>query len=171
MKKTFVLSALLLLAVACGKNPNPPGQTPSKGDILFLKTASYSNWAEVVAGGIAAINGNLDSVKMFGGMMVQDHGKAEAKLTSIASSLNTPIPQTPDSAHLATDALLKTLSGYKFDTTYINGQVVDHIKTIAAFNQEISVGVNSTVVNYAKTNLPTIQMHLQEALAIQAQLK
>ena len=171
MTKTYFFAGLILLLAGCSKNSNPPGPPPSKADVYFMQTASYSNWGEVVAGGIAAVNGNLDSVKMFGGMMVQDHGKAEASLTSIALSLKVSIPQTPDAEHLAKDALLKTLYGYTFDTAYINGQVIDHIKTIAAFNQEISGGVNTAVVNYAKTNLPTIEMHLQEALAIQTKLK
>lgn len=170
MKTTYLLAGLTLLFVACHKSPGE--NTPlSKGDIYFMQTASYSNWAEVVAGGIASANGNKDSVKMFGSMMVEDHGKAEAKLTSLAGSLNVDIPQEPDAEHKAKAAVLKTLSGYTFDTAYINGQVIDHQKTIAAFNDEISGGSNHAVVNYAKTNLPTIKMHLEEALNIQAQLK
>ncbi len=170
MKQFFLIFISALSFIACDKHGSTD-TTTNKADEFFLQQASYSNLAEIGAGTIAADRGSYDSVKMFGSMMIDDHGKAEAKLNSLAAQLKVTIPSTPDSIHRAKAALLKTLSGHTFDTAYINGQVKDHIATIAVFQTELAGGYNASVKDYATKNLPVIQMHLQEALGIQAQLK
>ncbi len=169
--KKFIIAALAAATfIGCEKHGSK-NTTTNKTDEFFMQQASYSNLAEIDAGGIAGARGNYDSVKMFGTMMIQDHGKAETSLQSLAAELNVSIPGTPDSIHQAKAALLKTLSGHTFDTAYINGQVLDHKKTIAVFQTELSGGYNPSVLNYAKKNLPVVQMHLQEVLDIQAKLE
>ncbi len=169
--KTFILAALTAATfIGCQKH-GPTNTSTNKTDVFFLQQASYSNLAEIDAGTIAGARGNYDSVKMFGTMMISDHGKAEASLQSLASELKIGIPDAPDSIHQAKAALLKTLSGYTFDTAYINAQVKDHEATIAIFQTELADGYNPSVKNYATKNLPVIQMHLQEALTIQSKLE
>lgn len=171
MKQLFCgAAALVILLASCDKNDDDSNSISST-DQDFMVKASYSNWAEVGAGSIAAIKGNADSVKMFGSMMVADHTNAETSLDSVAKAYSITIPSEPDDAHKAKAAYLQTLSGYMFDTAYINAQVIDHQATVALFQQESSKGNNSTVKAFVATHLPVIQMHLQEALDIQAQLK
>ena len=170
MKTLIFFSFIILATIGCSKH-GPENKTTSKTDLFFMQQASYSNLAEIDAGTIAAARGSYDSVKMFGSMMITDHGKAEASLKSLAEKLKISIPDAPDSAHQAKAALLKTLSGHTFDTAYINAQVKDHLATLAVFQTELSGGYNPSVKNYATKNLPVIQMHLEEALALQARLK
>ena len=165
MKHLFVLASIMFIYVGCSNDDD--NTTLSNQDSYFMQQASYSNYAEIGAGTIAASNGSYDSVKMFGSMMANDHGKAQSSLDSLAASFNVTIPSTPDSAHQAMAEILQTLSGHTFDTAYINAQVKDHLATILMFQQEISGGNNSQVINYANKNLPIIQMHLQEAQTIQ----
>ena len=174
-KTTFFLgfafiSMLLISSAACNKDDDA-NNFVNASDSSFLVKASFSNNAEVGAGGIAAAKGNVDSVKMFGGMMVSDHSKAQTSLDSIATFLNISTPNTPDAVHIAKAAYLQTLTGHTFDTAYINAQVIDHQATIAIFQQELSTGNDQFVKNFATSHLPIIEMHLQEALDIQAQLK
>lgn len=171
MKLLSLFAFVAVLGIVSCKHSGGNSSPVSKADIYFLQKASYSNLAEITAGGIAAIRGSYDSVTMFGTMMVQDHSKAQKSLESLASSLNVTVPQTPDSAHRAKAAMLSNLSGHQFDTAYINAQVIDHEATIAVFQQELSGGENTQVKNFATQNLPVIQMHLQEALSIQSKLK
>ena len=170
MKYLCLFGLATLVLAACSKNDND-NTTLNSTDNFFMQQASYSNNAEISAGSIAASKGGYDSVRMFGGMMVVDHGNAESSLDSIASSLNITIPSTPDSLHQVMALHLQTLSGHTFDTTYINAQVKDHMATIAIFQQELSSGNNQQVKNYANQKLPVIQMHLQEAQSIQAAIK
>jgi len=166
MKYLCGFALVMFVCAACNKNDND-NTTVNATDSYFMQQASYSNNDEISAGAIAASRGNYDSVRMFGSMMVSDHGNAESSLDSIATSLNITIPSAPDSLHQAMAAQLQTLSGNVFDTTYIGAQVRDHMTAIAIFQTELSSGNNQQVLNYAAKYLPIIQMHLQEAQSIQ----
>ena len=177
MKKTifyllsFVFISIVLFSTAACNKDDDANNFVNATDSSFLVKASYSNNAEVGAGSIAAVKGNVDSVKMFGGMMVSDHSSAQTSLDSIATFLQIITPSTPDAVHIAKAAYLQTLSGHTFDTAYINAQVIDHQATVAIFQQELLNGNDQFVKNFATSHLPIIEMHLQEALDIQAQLK
>jgi putative membrane protein len=166
MKFLSLCFIVALMATGCS-NDDDNNTTVNSTDFYFLQQASYSNLDEVSAGAIAAVRGSYDSVRVFGSMMVSDHGNAQAELDSIGLSLNVTLPNEPDSVHKEMAAQLQTLSGNVFDTTYIGAQVRDHILTIQIFQQELSNGNNQQVKNYANKYLPVIQMHLQEAQNIQ----
>lgn len=166
MKSLFVCATLLFIFAACSKHEN--NAAINSTDNYFIQQASYSNYAEINAGTIAASKGNYDSVKMFGSMMIGDHSKAETALSSLALNTDENIPTAPDPVHQAKAQYLKSLSGHTFDTAYINAQVKDHKATINLFQMELSSGHNQLIKNYANQYLPVIQMHLQEALMIKS---
>ena len=170
MKLISLCFVISLLAVNCSKDDNDNNNVNSQ-DNYFMQQASFSNYDEISAGAIAASKGNYDSVRIFGSMMVANHGNAQSSLDSLVSSLNVTVPSTPDSLHQAMATQLQSLSGNAFDTTYIGAQVRDHMITIDIFQQEISGGNNQQVLDYARKNLPIIQMHLQEAQSIQQQIQ
>jgi putative membrane protein len=163
MKLFFAFIGLSFLIASCCKDDNNDVNNLNTQDNFFMQQASFSNYDEISAGTIAASKGSYDSVRIFGSMMVANHGNAQSSLDSLASSLHVTVPSTPDSMHQAMASQLQALSGNMFDTTYIGAQVKDHILTIAIFQQEISGGNNRQVLSYAKKNLPVIEMHLQEA--------
>jgi putative membrane protein len=171
MKTLTRISLLLVCLIGCNKKDVIIDATLNKADVYFMQQASYANLDEIGAGALAASKGNYDSVKMFGTMMVTDHTKAQSSLEELGNNLNVQLPTEPDPAHQAKLAILLTLSGYEFDTAYINAQVIDHYATITLFETEISTGRNPLVKSYANTNLPVLKMHLEEALSIQNQLK
>jgi putative membrane protein len=166
MRGVRSISAALLLSgliLSCSKSKDHSQSTLNSNDRQFLVDASYSNVAEVDAGTLASAQGSDAGVKMFGQMMVGDHGTAESELKTIADNVGVTIPQEPDSAHKAMKQMLMTLSGTTFDTTYLAGQVKDHKVTISIFQAEISNGQDTMVINYANKYLPKIQMHLMMA--------
>jgi putative membrane protein len=169
MKYLCVL-AMVFMYAACS-NDDDDNANLNETDVYFMQQASYSNNAEITAGSIAASKGSYDSVRTYGTMMVSHHGEAQNALDSLASALSVSIPSTADSAHQAMAAYLQTLSGYSFDTAYINAQVKDHMATIAVFQKELSEGNNQLVLNYAQQNLPIIEMHLEEAQTIQQSIQ
>jgi putative membrane protein len=52
------------------------------------------------------------------------------------------------------------LSGAAFDSAYLKGQVVAHKRTIALFKKEAASGHDKSFVSFAKSTLPTLDMHL-----------
>ncbi len=177
MKKTtfyvFAIISMLLVLISAGSciKDDDENNFVNGTDSAFLIKAAYSNYAEINAGNIASTKGNSDLVRMFGTMMVADHSKAQTSLDSINTLFMLSLPVTPDNVHISKAAYLQTLSGYNFDTAYMNAQVSDHQVTIAFFQKEISSGIDRFIKDYATSHLPIIQTHLQEALDIQAQLK
>lgn len=170
MKFKFLFAVIAIASVACSKNNND-NTSLNNEDNYFMQQASYANYAEINAGALASVKGNTDSVKMFGVMMVSDHGKAQSSLDSLGTKFNVTLPNTADSVHQAMYAVLQLQSGKTFDTMYMNGQVNDHIATVALFQKEIAEGNNAMVKNFATVNLPIIQMHLQDAENIRALLQ
>jgi len=162
MNKLHFVAVIAVLIAACEDKANDRTSLNS-ADKLFLQEVSYSNHAEIIEGGIAVANGNLDTVKAFGNMMIADHSPAQAELESLAGRLDFDIPSTPDTAHQSRAVLLQSLSGNVFDTTYIGGQVRDHKYTISIFDEELQYGNNLEIINYANKYLPMIQSHLKEA--------
>ena len=171
MKCLFACAIVVFMCVGCSTDDDDDNATVNGQDTYFMQQASYSNYAEVNAGAIAAVKGSYDSIRMFGSMMVSDHGGAQNELDSLAGAFGVTVPSAPDSAHQAWAVYLQTLSGHTFDTAYINAQVKDHMATIAIFQQELSGGNNAQVKAYAFKHLPAIQTHLQEAQSIQQSLQ
>ena len=169
VKRSFLAGCLAAAGLigACKKDDN---QSLTDTDKNYMTQAAYSNLAEIDAGQLAATKGSKDSVKMYGTMMVADHQKAHASLDSMAKAKGFTLPTAPDAAHMATKQQLSALSGRAFDTTYINGQLTDHQKTITLFQSEIASGSNQNVRDFATKNLPVIQMHYTMADALRKKL-
>ena len=163
MKLFKLIAAITVIMAGCSKDKADDNTSLNSSDILFAQEMAYANRGEIVQGGIAVANGNLDTVKMFGQMMITDHNTAQSELETIANGLGLQLPATTDSARQATATLLQSLSGDVFDTTYIGTQVRDHKSTIAFFHDEITFGNNRELINYANNYLPMMQAHLQEA--------
>lgn len=171
MKVTkWMLAGLMLCAVAsCKKDDDEDTNTLNDTDRQFMMNASYSNNAEVDAGGAAASMGLTASVRNFGAMMVADHTTAQNELRLIGSQVGvTNLPTTPDSAHIAMKQKLMMMSGRAFDSAYMKMQVVDHQSTINLLQNEINNGRHQSVKNYASSKLPNVQMHKRMADSIVA---
>jgi putative membrane protein len=173
--KTFLISFMALSGIVmmgCSKSNKDQVHTPlSPSDSLFAIKASQANVAEIDAGKVSLTNAGLDSVKMFGQMMIDDHTKAKVSLDSIGGLLGFNMPDTADSAHIALKMKLMTLQGHAFDTTYVNAQVADHKTVLALLGSEMNnSSANPKLRDYATRNYPVVQMHLMMADSLQERL-
>lgn len=168
MKKKFLaFASMAVVLVACDKDDE---NEVNATDREYVRLASISNNAEVQAGQLAAAKGNSAAVKAFGSHMVMEHGMAQTDLKSRASAAGISVADTVDAEHRMIMTYLNTLSGYSFDTAYINSQVKDHQKTIDFFQMEINNGKNQQIRSYANQYLPHIQMHFNRADSIRRAL-
>ena len=167
MKKTL-LSALTVLALftACDKDDDDENELNST-DRNFMTNVAIANMAEVMTGQLAATKGTNPGVVQFGQHMVMEHGMAQTELQRMADSLGHTLPTTVDPEHQALMTRLNSLSGYQFDTAYINSQVKDHQKTLNIFQMEQGDGDHWRVRYYASKYRPHIEMHLHVADSLQ----
>lgn len=164
-----LLAAAVLMAAAHGQS----AMTPAKGsagttavDSTFLKKAAQGGMAEIALGQLAIQKGASDDVKRFGQRMVDDHGKANARLKQVAAEEHVTLPQRLNAKDTATKADLEKLSGNEFDRAYMRDMVSDHKQDVAEFQKESKAAQDAGVKNFAEQTLPTLKDHLKEAQRI-----
>jgi putative membrane protein len=173
MKRFIKLMTISLVTavMASSCDDDDDNTAPNDKDKNFMTMAAYANWNEIDAAQLALTKSTNDSVKTFAQLMIAEHTTAKGQLDSVANQFTYSLPTTVDSAHAALKVHLMTLSGLAFDTTYMNSQVTDHVNTINLFQNEVNLGNNPSVKNYASQTLPHLQMHLQRAQSIRTQLQ
>lgn len=135
----------------------------ARADRKFIEDAARGGMAEVQLGQLAAQKAQSSEVKQFGQKMVDDHGKANDQLKSLASSKNVTLPTDLDRGHKRDYDRLSKLSGAEFDREYMKHMVSDHKKDVSDFRKEAKSAKDSEVKSFASTTLPTLEQHLQMA--------
>jgi putative membrane protein len=170
---------------ASGRPANPPAQPPGQGgmahqghqagalsaaDTKFIHEAAIGGMAEVEMGRLAAEKASSADVKQFGQRMVDDHGKANDELKSLAQQKNVTLPAAVDAPHKATLDRLSKLSGAAFDRAYMREMVSDHDKDVAAFKKQSTSASDADLKAWAAKTLPTLQEHQTMAKQINGKL-
>ncbi|MCW3097817.1 MAG: outer membrane protein [Chthonomonadaceae bacterium] len=149
-------------AQAQGKTSSSSAQktgTVPAADKKFAMAAAQGGLTEVQLGEIATKQGSSDAVKQFGQKMVDDHGKANDDLKSVASNKGLALPTEPNASQKATIARLSKLHGAAFDSAYIKDMKADHKKDIADFKKESTSGQDSDIKAFATRTLPVVESH------------
>ena len=148
MKHLLFATALTFAFYACGdgtadQNMDTTEGTPTEvttedqalqPDVrTFVEEAASGGMMEVQLGQMAQEKGSSQEVKDFGQMMVQDHGKANQQLQSIAQNLQMQLPQAMLDKHQQHVTELQNLSGADFDREYMSMMVEDHQEDISKF--------------------------------------
>ena len=139
-------------------------------DKAFVLEAAQGGIMEVELGKIASEKGVSADVKQFGQRMVTDHSKANEQLMTLAKQKNITIPEHAGDKHKAEIDRFSKLSGQAFDRAYMQHMVKDHQKDVKAFHQQATGGKDPQIQEFAKTTLPTLQDHLEEAERIAKQV-
>jgi putative membrane protein len=142
----------------------------SSADSKFAMTAAHGGQAEVDFGKLAAEKASDPAVKAFGQQMVEDHGKANDKLMSVAQSENMTLPSDMNMKQKAMYEKLKMLSGTSFDKAYVSDMLKDHQEDIKEFTKEANSGADPKIKEFASNTLPVIQGHLDKIKAIQSKM-
>jgi putative membrane protein len=146
-----------------------PNQTNTQ-DRLFALLVAAGGAAEVDFGRLAEGKAQNEAVKEFARRMVQDHTKANGELTNLANAAQIPLPGELDPDHKDMRAKLETAAGAVFDLTYMQGQVVDHQKTVILLQWEIGQGQDAPMQQWAAATLPVVLAHLEMAKNLLAEL-
>jgi putative membrane protein len=174
---TAAIVAGLLAPPAWGQAGNPAGMTPGTGpeqpnnaDRLFVRAAAIGGMGEVELGKLGERKAQSDALKDFARRMIEDHGEANESLISLAKEDGIAVPDALDEEHEALRDRLGAMSGSEFELAYIQGQVVDHQKTVQLLEYEIGSGQDVELKSFASEILPIVLDHLEMAQSIQAEL-
>lgn len=128
--------------------------------------AAMGGLMEVELGQLAAQKGMSDAVKQFGQRMVDDHGKANTELMTLATSKGITLPTAIDDKHRQDVTKLSAMSGADFDRAYSKMMLKDHEKDVSEFEKQSMKGTDPDVKAFASKTLPTLQEHLTMARAL-----
>jgi putative membrane protein len=129
----------------------------------FVKHAAQGGMAEVSLGKLAADKASDPDVKQFAQRMVDDHSKANAELTGLASSKGILLPANTDPKNQALMDRLAKLSGSEFDRAYMHAMLTDHDHDVSEFRAYAQRGTDPDVKAWAAKTLPTLEEHDQMA--------
>jgi len=132
-------------------------------DETFVTKAAKGGMAEVQLGKLATEKASSAEVKKFGQRMVDDHGKANDELKTLAQSKNITLPTDLDPKDKALHDRLEKLSGAEFDKAYMHEMLNDHLKDVSEFRTESKSGKDADVKAWAAKTLPTLEEHLKMA--------
>ena len=139
-------------------------------DTTFVHEAAVGGMAEVAMGRMAAEKAASPDVKQFGQRMVDDHGKANGELKTLAAGKGVTLPTTLDATHKAAQEKLSKLTGAAFDKAYMQQMVNDHDKTVASFKRAASTAADAELKGWAAKTLPTLQEHQKMARSVNAKM-
>ena len=160
MKKTSKLIALLVAPAAALALCLPARADVSTADKMFVKKAAVDGMFEVQTGKLAQDKGDSPAVKDFGAKMVEDHGKANDELKSIASSKGIDVPSALDSKHQKMYDSLSGMSGKAFDKAYLADMTKGHAAADDLMTTEASSGSDSDLKSFASKTDQTVKMHI-----------
>jgi len=132
-------------------------------DASFVKEAASAGMAEVELGRLGVQKATRAEGKSFAQMMVEDHGKANQELESLASGKQLTVPGEPTPNQKAEKARLEKLSGASFDDAFMKAMAKDHQKAVGLFSKQASSGSDAELKSWAQQKLPTIKEHLAKA--------
>ena len=171
MKNAMLIGTVALVVCAAPafaqQKPAPASKTTAAkqqgSDQKFVMEAAKGGMAEVELGKLAQDKGQSEQVKSFGKRMVDDHGKANDELQTLARNKSITLPSDLDPRDKALKDRLSKLSGPSFDRAYMNAMLQDHRKDVSAFKMEANAGKDPDVKAFASKTLPTLEDHLKLA--------
>jgi putative membrane protein len=136
------------------------GQAP---DQTFLTRAASAGMAEVELGRLALEQASNEQVKKFAQRMVDDHGRGNGELKTLAQNKNITLPDAPDPQVNAIKDRLSKLSGASFDRAFMQTMIADHRKAVSDFRLASKSAKDADVKGWAAKTLPTLEEHLKMA--------
>ncbi len=167
MLSATVAAAVAIPLSATAQTMNSPASSVlNKVDQKIVLGMAQANMAEVEAGKLALANAKSADVKAYAQQMVDDHTKALADVTTLATNKGVALPTEVDPKHKAMAAKLSKLKGEKFDRMYMQqAGVNDHRQVHAKLKKDAATATDPEVKALAAKMLPTVEEHLHKATA------
>jgi putative membrane protein len=185
MKKAlFTLSIAAAAIMSACNNNTPPKQKEStetaeehneakmegsmENAAEFLVHVADKGMLEVELGKLAEQKGQMQEVKDFGRMMVEQHSKMNNELKALAERKNITLPTSMSEEKLDKLEKMREKSGREFDEAYIDKMEEAHEKMISAFEDKAGKEKwDADITAWMGQSLPTLRSHLAEIKRIE----
>jgi putative membrane protein len=138
----------------------------SSSDKQFMKIAAQAHMTEAHLGQMAEAQASDASLKAFAQTLVHDHSIAYGELRALSYKTGEEIPKGINVGKDTAIQQLAKLKGSSFERRFLQHEIQDHEKAIAAFKREANHGQNPDVKGYAQKLIPTLEGHLHKAQEI-----
>lgn len=160
--KTLLATTLAAVLVTFGQTSFAKEKSAKANpDAMFVKKAADGGMTEVELGKVADKNGEKQEVKDFGKQMVEDHGKANDNLKTVAGKLNLPVPEKVSPKHQAKIDKMSKMSGAAFDKAYVQDMIKDHEMDIAEFEAADKEVKDADLKKFIEETIPVMKHHLE----------
>lgn len=139
----------------------------------FVKNAAMAGMFEIQSSQLALNQSQNSDVKSFSQQMISDHTKISDDLKSVLSQSSAPnmvLPAQLDDKHQGMLDHLQKVAGTGFDHDYAKDQIAGHEEAVSLFKDYAKSGDDPKLKDFAGQTLPTLQMHLEHAKALQSTL-
>ena len=154
-------------ATAVQPTPVPKGVATeaklSTGDKMLVRMFANGNDGEIELAKLAMTNSDSQDIKDFAQKMIDDHGKANEDLKSMAAAHDQGVKPQQEVSEKAMYAKMKDLKGSNFDSAYIKHAVADHETDVKDYQKGKKTAKNPELVAYIDKTLPIIEGHLKMA--------
>ncbi|MBZ9796098.1 DUF4142 domain-containing protein [Mesorhizobium sp. ES1-4] len=126
----------------------------------FVDKAAIGGKFEVDSSQVALNKAQDQSTKDFAQKMIEDHGKANAKLETVAGEQKLKVPTALDAQHQDELDKLKNAQA-PIDQAYLDMQRKEHADAIKLFEDYAQAGDNAALKTFARQTVDTLKMHQQ----------
>ena len=164
-----------MLLVACQTTPPPAPPAPPvdlNNPLMapgFLSQAGSANQWEITSSQLALQASTNPAVRNYANMLIADHTRLGQAVGAAATSagLAPPAPVLLPAQQAMLDQLRAAGTGPNFDMAYQQAQISAHQQAIQLMQNYAASGDVPALRTVASQAIPTMQMHLQQAQALQ----
>ncbi len=135
-------------------------------DAAFLTDAMKGDNSEVAIGKLAERRGATSATRVYGAMLVHDHGAHRMKLARLDRAIGVPPTTALSDDGMQMRSMLMGLHGAQFDVAFKQGMIDAHQQDIAKYQDEATSAQSPRVKHMAQNTLPTLNKHLAAAQAL-----
>lgn len=169
MAQILGISVLGIAAVVMTANHTYAADGLAGADKSFLTNAAELGHAEVKASQLAVQKSSDPDVKTFAQKMIDGHSKVGDDLKTLATLKNVAVPDDSSVVQKAKILVLSNLEGHTFDKQYVEMIGVSaHKDAVSLFKKTAANTKDADIKQFAATNLPALQDHLQMAMQLKS---
>lgn len=134
----------------------------------FIEDTAQNAVAEIELGRLAAQRASAVQVQTFADTVVQEHGKLNHELSTLARAKGVDMPAAPDRGQQRDAQRLGKLSGADFDRAYMKHMTAFHKRSVTRFERAAQAAKDPELRAFVTRNLPTLETHLAAAQNVES---
>lgn len=170
MKKMSFLLLMLLGSIFTLQSCSDDDDEDMMSSQVFVNEAASSNMFEIQTATLAKSKSDNASIEMYADHMLTDHGAATTDLMALVTQHNLTAPTAMLKKHQDQYDMLAAKTGTDFEKGYAKMMVDSHQEAIVLFETGADKADKQDFRNFASSKLPTLNHHLEEAVALNAEI-